>query len=325
MDKKIRIFITGSTGFIGRSLIEELCARGYVDITTLVRRTSDTSFLENKGLKIIAADITDKASLDSIVGTYDVLFHCAGYLKNRNKDLLENVNIRGTENIFQWALERGIRKSIYVSSVSVNSGHAGILRTEDMPYNAVNQYGLSKIAAEKIALKFRNNGLPMIIVRPGMVYGKGEPHMMKLLAMLIKSRLFLLPDCGRVSWHLASVRNVSACLIHCLEDDRALGGTFNIADKEVLTVREVMKILSRHLGVHQPLLLPHPLTRIFSLIPFVGKRIKFLCTDHIYSIERLEKILGFTPPYRAETELADMAEYFRYKRPVSHKKTKKNR
>jgi len=153
----------------------------------------------------------------------------------------------------------------------------------------------------------------MVIVRPCMVYGKGEPHMMKLLTRIIKSRLLFLPDCGKARWHLASVRNVSACLIHCLEDDRALGGTFNIADKEVLTVREVMGILSKHLGAPQPLLLPHSLTKILSLMPFIGKRIKFLCRDHVYSIEHLENLLGFTPPYRAEDELADAAEYFRCK------------
>lgn len=311
MDKNIRIFITGATGFIGRFLVEELYARGYKGITALARRTSNISFLKSKGIRIVFGDIADKKSIDGIAGEYDLVFHCAGFVSNSGKRNLAKINISGTENICQWAFRRKIRKFIYLSSVAVNSGNTGVSLTEDKPYMATNRYGISKIEAEKIAVGFRNLGLPMVIVRPCMVYGEGEPHMMRLLMRLIKLRVFFIPNCGRVKWHLVSVRNVAACLVHCMEDSRALGETFNIADKDVLSAREVFEILSRNIGSSPPFLMPHFFTRLLTLMPILGKHVKFLCKDRVYSIERLEKVLGFIPPYQVMPELARAAVSFR--------------
>ena len=313
MGKNLRIFITGATGFIGRFLVEELLARGYRDITALARHRSDTSFLNSKGVKIVSGDIEDVAFVDGISGEYDVVFHCAGFVSNRNKKNLSGVNICGTKNICQWAFRRGIKKFIYLSSVAVNSGNAGISLTEDKPYMATNRYGISKIEAEKIAVEFRGQGLPMVIVRPCMVYGEGEPHMMRFLIRLIKARVFFIPNYGRVKWHLVSVRNVAVCLVRCMEDSRALGETFNIADKEALTAREVFEILSKSIGSPLPFLMPYFFTRFLTLMPIIGKHIKFFCKDRVYSIGRLEKILDFVPPYQAVPELTRAAASFRAK------------
>jgi nucleoside-diphosphate-sugar epimerase len=104
MNKNTRILITGATGFIGRFLVQELCAKGYADIKATARRTSSIDSLKNKGVNIIFADITDKKSLDNIRGEYDVLFHCAGFVSDGNEKNLSNINIQGTKNVCQWSL-----------------------------------------------------------------------------------------------------------------------------------------------------------------------------------------------------------------------------
>ena len=313
MNKNTKIFITGATGFIGRFLVEELCAQGYLDLTALVRQTSDTSFLKSKGVKILSGDIADRDSIERITGGYEVVFHCAGFVSNSDKRILKGVNIRGTENICQWAFKHKVKKFIYLSSVAVNSGNKEVSLTEDKPYMATNRYGISKIEAEKIVVEFRNAGLPTVIIRPCMVYGEGEPHMMRFLIRLIKARVFFIPNYGRVKWHLVSVRNVAVCLVRCMEDSRALGETFNIADKEALTAREVFEILSKSIGSPLPFLMPYFFTRFLTLMPIIGKHIKFFCKDRVYSIGRLEKILDFVPPYQAVPELTRAAASFRAK------------
>jgi UDP-glucose 4-epimerase len=310
MDKKIKIFITGATGFIGRFLVEELCSQGYLDITVLARRSSNTGFLKSKGAKIIFGDIADESLVQSMPGGYDVVFHCAGFVSNSNKKTLNGVNIRGTENLCRWASKHKVKKFIYLSSVAVNSGNKGVFLTEDKPYMPTNRYGVSKAEAERIAVKFSQAGLPMVIVRPCMVYGEGEPHMMKFLTCLIRSRVFFIPNRGSVKWHLVSVRNVAACLIRCMEDDRALGATFNIADKEVLSAREVFEVISQNIGSPTPFLMPDSFTKLLILLPIAGKHIKFFCKDRVYSIEKLEKNLDFVPPYQVIPELARAAASF---------------
>lgn len=304
MNKDSRIFVTGATGFIGRGLLVELFAKGYKNITVLARPTSNLGLLKNKDIRIIFGDVTDNTSLDKIKEGYDIVFHCAGFVNDGNEKVLGNVNIRGTENVCRWVLKQKVCKLIYLSSVAVNSGNTQIPLTEDMPYKATNRYGFSKLEAEKIALGFKNAGLPMVIVRPCMVYGQGEPHMMALLLRLIRLRLLLLPNRGKTRLHLVSVRNVCACLVSCMEDERALGKTFNIADNEIYTVSEIFNIFSKGLGSPSPILLPYFITKMLAITPFIGKRIKFLCKDRVYSIERLRSELNFIPPYRADLELA---------------------
>ena len=309
----MKILITGATGFIGKFLVEELLTRGYTDITAVVRRTSNTDFLKSKGVKTVVADIADRASFNNIPGGYDVVFHCAGHFNfmGGDKKTYNEANIRGTENICRWALEHNVKKFIYVSSVAVNSGNAEALLIEDAPYKATSVYGFSKMMAEIAAVKFRDLGLPMVIIRPCMVYGEGEPHLMRFLARLIKLRLLWVPNYGETKLHLVSVRNVAACLAHCMEDSRALGGTFNVADKEVFTTRGVTEIFSKNMNAPVPILLPYFLSRVFALLPMIGKRIRFACKDRVYSIARLENVLGFTPPYNAGSELARAAASFR--------------
>jgi len=284
MNKDSRIFVTGATGFIGRGLLSELFAQGYKNITVLARPTSNLGLLKNKDIRIILGDVIDKVSLDKIKEGYDIVFHCAGFVNDGNEKVLGNVNVRGTENVCRWALEHKVLKLIYLSSVAVNSGNTQVPLAEDMPYRATNRYGFSKLEAEKIALSFKNAGLPMVILRPCMVYGQGEPHMMAFLMRLIKFRLLLLPNRGKTKLHLVSVKNVSACLVSCMEDERALGKIFNIADNEIYTVSEIFNIFSKGLGYPNPILLPYFITKILAIIPFIGKRIKFLCKDRVYSI-----------------------------------------
>lgn len=305
VNKDTRILVTGATGFIGKYLILELKSRGYADITALVRRTSNTTLLKAEGIKTIFGDISDKPLLDSIDSDYDILFHCAGFVADGDLDALYRINILGTENISSWALEKKVKKFIYTSSVAVNSGNTVIPLTEDKPYSATNKYGASKLEAEKIVVKFRNKGLPAVIVRPCMVYGVGEPHMLPLLVRLLRLRLLMLPNLGKPKLHLVSVRNVAAFLVHCMEDERALGGVFHIADKEVLNLREIFSIFAKSLGVSKPILLPYFLTKISTLIPFIGKKIKFLSKDRVYSLEKIKNSLNFTPPYSAYYELSD--------------------
>lgn len=310
MDYDKNILVSGATGFIGKFLIDELIEKGYKNITALVRLTSDTALLESKGVKLIYADISDENSLNAISEKYDIIFHCAGFVNN-NVKMLQAVNTRGTRNLCQLAYSKGTSKFIYVSSVAVNSGNTQIPLNEDLPYSATNTYGVSKIEAEKTAIEFSKRGLPMAIIRPCMVYGEGEPHVMPFLAKLLRLRLLFLPSLPNARWHLVSVRNVAACLVCCMEDDRALGRIFNIADREVLTVREVFETIAKGFGISSLPVLPYFLTKILMFLPYTGKRIKFLCKDRVYSIDRLRNILNFVPPYPAISELLNTGQSLR--------------
>lgn len=303
----MRILITGSTGFIGRNLAEELAGKGH-QLFCLVRKTSKSDHLRRLGCELVYGDVTDAKSLTALPGC-DVIFHCAAKVEDRNLPELIRCNAGGTENICEAALERGVKRLIYLSSVAVVSGNQQERLTEDLPYQATNLYGISKVEAEKKALEYRAKGLPVAILRPCMVYGEGEPHALDRLLTLVKYRLFPLVDGGRRATHLVYVKNVVAALIMAMEREEFLRDTFFVADNDVLTAAETFGILAAAVGGSPPLRLSPSFSRLLTRVPFVGKRFAFFTKDRIYDTSRLRAV-GYDERLDARAALRRTGEWW---------------
>ena len=306
----MNILITGATGFIGKNLVEGLFNKGGHTLFCFVRNPQKAEALEPYGVRFIYGDITDKASLDKLLNyKIDAIFHDAAYVENKNPNLLHRTNVLGSENICELALSLGVKKIIYTSSVAVVSGNFQVPLVEDLPFKATNIYGESKIEAEKVILEYREKGLNIVIVRPSMVYGEDEPHMLKVLLCITKYRLFPLIDKGKAKFHLGYVKNVVEAMIFLLDKKGALEGSFFVGDEEVLTVREVFDTLAEALGVKPLPNLPVWLKPIVISLPSIGRKIGFFAKDRIYSLERI-KSLGFKAPFRTKDSLFRSAQSF---------------
>ena len=307
----MKILITGATGFIGRHLVKRLAKENKYSISCLVRTTSNITPLKPYGVEFIYADITDSSSVTRINGNFDVLYHCAALVENENPDTLNHINKVGTHNACDLAYRLGIQRVIYLSSVAVVSGNDNIPLIEDLPYAATNKYGQSKIEAEKIALEYRNKGLSLVILRPPMVYGPDEPHMMGTLLKLLKHRLLPTINNGKNHLHMIYIENLVEAMLFCLSKDEFLSGTFFVADKEILTIKELYNALAQGLDAKPPWNMPLWLTKIVLKMPGIGKRLKFIMKDRIYSTKKIES-LGFNPPYNAYQALEESARNFIY-------------
>lgn len=306
----MNILITGATGFIGKHLTEELSKQGKHNIFCLVRNHQKAKALEALGVKLVYADITKKSSLDKFLEyKINVIFHAAAYVENRNQALLYQVNVLGSKNICELALKLAVDKFVYLSSVAVVSGNTQVPLTEELPFKATNIYGESKIEAEKIVREYREKGLKTIIVRPPMVYGEDEPHMLKFLLFITKYRLFPLVDKGASKLHLGYVKNIVRAMIFLLDKNEALGDSFFLGDNEVLTVREVFDIFAKGLKVKPLPNLPCWLKPILVKLPFIGKKIGFFTKDRVYSLEKLES-LGFKAYLKVRESLEASTQSF---------------
>ena len=304
----MKVLVTGATGFIGRNIVEELRAVGE-EVFALVRETSKVDFLRRLGVKFIYGDITDSSSLDLISGRFDAVFHCAAYVQDKNWKKLRLVNVTGTENICKLCLRLEARRLVYLSSVAVVSGNSQSPVTEDLPYSATNLYGKSKIEAEKIVWDYRVKGLASAILRPPMVYGEQEPHLLKLLLFLVKHRLFPLIDGGKSKLHLVYVKNVAHAAVMALRNDGFLKGAYFVADKEALTILEIYSILAKAISAPEPFILPEKLTPLLCNIPWFGRRARFFIKDRVFDISRILE-LGYSPKFKAEEGLIASAKSF---------------
>ncbi|OQA92326.1 MAG: 3 beta-hydroxysteroid dehydrogenase/Delta 5--_4-isomerase [Elusimicrobia bacterium ADurb.Bin231] len=309
----MKILITGATGFIGRNAALRLLREGHI-ISVLVRNASKASFLKSAGAQLICKDITDKNLSDNIgMRDFDVIIHCAGLVQNCNYNKLYSVNVKGSENICRLALELGVKKLIYTSSVSVISGNDKPSLTDDLPYKASNLYGKSKMEAEKIVVGYRQKGLRIAILRPSMVYGENEPHLTNLLLTLMKYRLMPMPGNGAAKWHLVYIKNLVEVYSAAVKNDAYLDGTFLVADEEVLTVKEIFKIFSENIGGKMPYSLPDPITGFLRYVPYFGDKIRFFLKDRVYDTSRL-RAAGCKMPHKAQDALKLTAKHWIKKR-----------
>lgn len=309
----MKILVTGGSGFIGRYLVDALAELDH-EIYVLVRQTSNRKPLEAKRVRFIEADLSDEKSLGALKNyAIDVVYHCAGLVEDKDLQKLYKTNVAGTDNICRYALEQRVKRVIYLSSVATVSGNEQVPLTEDLPYSATNLYGLSKLEAESLVLEYRRHGLPVVIMRPAMVYGEEEPHAFDKIMRLLQLRLLPLVDGGMHKMHMAYIQNVVYALMLALSDDRFLDGSFFVADNEVLTQREVFSILSQVVIKKDPVRLANWMTPILAHLPVLGKNFRSFLKDRVYDISRL-KALGYEPKYTAKEGLQRSAEYWLKKR-----------
>jgi nucleoside-diphosphate-sugar epimerase len=171
--------VTGGGGFIGSALVRDLIRTGY-DVTSFSR--GDYPEIRRKGAKTIMGDVTDINSVLKATENIDIVFHVAAKagLAGSYKKYYET-NVTGTENILKACKLNKIKYLIYTSSASVVFDGDDIKgANESMPYPArpLSYYTATKALAEQMVLQANSPRLSTIALRPHLVYGPGDNHLL---------------------------------------------------------------------------------------------------------------------------------------------------
>ncbi len=193
--QKQTLLISGATGFTGRYIITEALKNNF-HIIALVRKTSNTTFLKEKGVEIIIVDFLDKSSLintflhiKKLIPQLDIIIHHAGVTKAiRREDFIKG-NTLITQNFIEALKESDLipRRFIYTSSLAaLGPGNAHNLApiTEEQKPAPVTYYGESKLLAEKLIIN--SAYIPYIIIRPTAIYGPGDRDTLLLFKSIKK-------------------------------------------------------------------------------------------------------------------------------------------
>ena len=173
----MNILVTGATGFVGSAVVRQLLQEQYA-VTVLARANSNRANLDGLDVNIHEGDLTDRHSLKQALKNCDRLFHIAAdyRLWTKNPRELYDNNVEGTRNIMQAALETGIKKLVYTSSVATLGVFAdGTVSDEDTPVSLtdmIGHYKRSKFLAERVVYELvRDANLPAVIVNPSTPIG----------------------------------------------------------------------------------------------------------------------------------------------------------
>jgi nucleoside-diphosphate-sugar epimerase len=177
-ENKMNVLVTGGGGFIGSALVHELVKEGY-SVTSFSR--NDYPDLKRIGVKVIRGDLSDSNAVLKACQNMDIVFHVAakeGITGTYKEYFLTNVT--GTENIINACIVNNIRWLIYTSSASVVFDGSDIEgANESLPYpsHPISFYTATKALAEKTILKSNCPSLKTIALRPHLVYGPGDNHL----------------------------------------------------------------------------------------------------------------------------------------------------
>lgn len=251
----MRVFVTGATGFIGGQTAERLAAGGH-ELNCLVRSTSDTRRLAKLGVKLIPGDVTDKASvLEGMKGCDWVINIAAAYsFWLPAKGVYTAVNVGGTRNVIEAALETGVSKVVHVSTVAIYGKPTERPFNEDAAPGPVrfSEYARTKYQGDLVAWEIsKSQNLSLVMVYPGGVLGPDDPkttgeYIQNLLQGRMPATVF-----DNVLFPWVHVRDVAEIIVRASEEEGNAGEKY-LAVAQNLTFGEINRMISEISGVSLP-------------------------------------------------------------------------
>ena len=250
-----RLLVTGGRGLLGNVVITTAVARGW-QVRALQRHPSGVA--DGESVVDITGSITDPASIERAIEGCDAVIHLAARvgIEGRWSDF-ERVNVVGTEMVLDAARRAGVESFVHVSSPSV--AHAGrALEGADAapadPTSARGHYSRSKAMAEQLALA--SKGLPVVAIRPHLVWGPGDEQLVgRIVSRARSGRLFVI-DGGRALIDTTYIDNAADAIVHALgrtASSKVQGRAFVISNGEPRPVREIIESIVRAAGVATPI------------------------------------------------------------------------
>jgi len=245
-----RVLITGACGFVGSHMVELLASRGCSVVATDIR--ADPIVTEIPNVEFHISDLTRKKTLEPLFDGIERVFHVAALFDYRAPwEQLYQVNVAGTKHLCEAALNDDLESMVVWSSGSVYGMPDEIPAKETTTLKPINNYEKSKVEQEKAAFEFfKQNGLPVTILRPASIYGpRSKQGTAVLIFMLSKGEFPAIPGDGRSRPATVHVRDVVGAAEYLSGKQTAIGESFNIGDDSKYSIEDLLLAAAEMLGV----------------------------------------------------------------------------
>ena len=288
----MKYFVTGATGFVGGRLVRQLRDAGH-QVRALVRNPAQAGQLKALGVELFPGDITNKESMRTPMSGVDGVFHCAAWYKIGVRDTspAEPTNVGGTRNVLELMQELKIPKGVYTSTLAVNSDTKGKLVDETYHFAGthVTEYDRTKAVAHALAESMMAEGLPLVIVMPGLIYGPGDTSTVRtMLVQFIKRMLPAVPKETSFSW--AHVDDIARA--HMLAMEQGKAGEKYIVCGPTHTLLDGITIAAKQLGRGAPWPAPSGIFR--AMVKPMRVLQRFIPVPETYSADAMQVSGGMT-------------------------------
>lgn len=300
-----KVLVTGGSGFLGINLIRHLFAKGLKDLRSL--DITEFDYPEKDRVEAVKGDIRDAAAVARAMQGVRHVVHTAAALPLYTPEDIHTTDVVGTRVLLGAALQAKVERFVMISSTAVYGipDHHPLL--EDDKMIGVGPYGRAKIEAEAECLKAREKGLCVPIIRPKSFIG---PERLGVFAMLYDwaytGHGFPMIGNGKNRYQLLDVEDLCEAIWRTLTQDPAkVNDIFNIGAKEYTTMGEDYQAVLDDAGHGKkvrgfpaaPMIWTLRFLEMLKLSPLYKWVYETASKDSFVSIEKAEKILGFTPRY----------------------------
>jgi nucleoside-diphosphate-sugar epimerase len=332
----MKALITGASGFIGSTLIEDWVGRGH-QAFALLRKTSDLSNLKGLTYTRVDGDLSNFEALKKAVAGMDYVFHLAGTVTAPNRAAFFKHNAEGTKLLAQAVAEAApnLKRFVYVSSLAAAGPSLSRERpkTEADAATPVSSYGESKLGGERELLEFKDR-FPIAIVRPPMVYGPKDKGVFVVIRTVSKRLMPMIrggsPD-GQKYYSLVHSRDLCDGVIRAALapiEKVPSGEVFFVCGEGVFSYRELLLTMAEALQV-KPFQLTVPSSAVTALagaLSAVGRvtgktyplnmdKLNEILPDYwICSNTKARDTLGFSPKYDLSAGMADAIQWYKDQR-----------
>jgi nucleoside-diphosphate-sugar epimerase len=275
---------------------------------------------------IITGDITDIEQVRRAVDGVTTIYHCAGRLYHPSvpSALYYQTHVEGTRTLLTACQGQAqLRHLVHISTTGVHGITGATPAAEDAPFAPTNPYEATKLEGEWLVRKcHQEQGLPVSVVRPGLVYGPGDLHLLGFFRAIEKG-LFRVIDGGKALLHPVYIDDMVAAMLLCAEASQAIDRVYSIAGDHPVTIRELATAIAHALGRKLPaesipLWLANLASDIFALMPsmrgehapLTRSRVKFLTNSRVYDISRARSELGYMPAVDLEEGMQRTAAWY---------------
>jgi dihydroflavonol-4-reductase len=252
------VAVSGASGFIGSAVVRRLLADGR-KVRALVEPGASTKNLEDlpaARVERLTVDVCDYQGMARALEGVTAYYHLAAIYKVWMPDPapIYRVNLEGTTTSLLAARAAGVRRVVYTSSIAaVGLGPAGELNDENTPWNLdaiANPYVLTKYLSERVALRFAEAGLPLVVVNPAFPFGPrdiGPTPTGRFIVALMKGEV---PGVGEGGFCAIDVDDVAAG--HVAAETKGRVGERYILGNHNVTFREFFELVAKVAGVKAP-------------------------------------------------------------------------
>jgi nucleoside-diphosphate-sugar epimerase len=312
------ILVSGATGFLGNALVTRFCTLPGISVVAPIR--SNNIKLPDVVKKTLISCIDESTDWTQSLSGVNVVVHSAARVHVMHEDPAQSlekfraVNVQGTLNLARQAVQAGVKRFVFISSIKVNGEVTSPGRTffaDDIPH-PTDPYAISKYEAEQQLMQLASTGvIDVVIIRPVLIYGPNvAANFRQMMRWLVKG--IPLPF-GAVTnlRSLVSVDNVVDLVKTCLDHPQAVNQIFLVSDGEDVSTTQLMQRLVDYLCV-KTWLVPVPPGVLVFLAGWSGQRTtaQRLFDSLQVDIKKNRDILGWCPPVSLNDGLKLTAKRF---------------